>query len=264
MRKILRLFLVFISCFVLSGCNKNEVSNSGNEKQYIYALDIVEKESCDYKPELYHTAKEYERRIYTYCLDNVKINDGAKTTELKKYLETYDYLTFHEFIRSLIFEPLLYNGETESYKDGGTHKFTNKTLTLIMCGRIFGPGDIYIGPQDMEYKSNFCRDDNATFTRTYTVKNVEQYTEQQYTENGTPIMYGNSFKVTLSQFQAETKTVIINSISTDLKENETYEFEFINNGISNDDIESIIKKSTIVEIRKTEKIGLDQFQDSIN
>ena len=260
--KIIKMFFIFITCLILSGCNSNDVSNVGNEHQHI-TLDINEKKKCDYKPELYYTTKD-GRRIYTYCLNSVKINDEVDTKELNKYLENYDYNeSFHDFIRSLIFEPSMYDGETEAYSDGGTHKFTNKKLTLIICGRIMGPKDIYIGPQGMEYKSNFCNYDNATFTRTYAIKKVEKYTEQQY-EDGTPVMYGNSFKVVLSQFQAQTKTIIINNISTDLKENETYEFEFINNGITNDDIESIFKKSTIVEIRKTDKRGLDQTQDYIN
>ena len=117
----------------------------------------------------------------------------------------------------------------------------------------------------MKYKSNFCKDNNNTFTRTYTVKKIEKYTKQQY-ENGIPVTYAKSFEVTLSQYQGKTETVIINNISIDLIKDKTYEFEFMlykDNKNIEDTIESIFKNTHIVEIRETNKTGLDQIQEPI-
>ena len=114
----------------------------------------------------------------------------------------------------------------------------------------------------MQYKSNFCKDNNNTFTRTYTIKKVKNYTKQQY-ENGIPVTYAKSLEITLSQFQGETKTVIINNISKDLIENNTYEFEFMlyeDNKNIEDTNESIFKNTHIVEVRPTDKVGLSQIQ----
>lgn len=259
MKKAIKIFLILNLFLLLSGCNSKKDLNEDNK--YNYIIEVVEKNNCNHKPELYYT--EDERSIYTYCLDSVKITEDGKTTELKSYIKNHNK-NFGKFTNALVSESSLNDGEKESYFDGGTIEFKNNDLTLIRCNALFGPGDIYIGIRDMYYKTNFCKSNNKTIVRTYTVKSIEKYTEQQYDENGVPIMYGNSFKVTLSQFQGETKTFIINNIPIDLEENETYEFEFMNNGILNDDIESIFKKSLIVEIRKTDKIGLAQTQDPLN
>jgi len=259
MKKTIKIFLILNLFLLLSGCNSKKDLNEDNK--YNYIIEVIEKDNCNYKPELYYT--EDERSIYTYCLDSVKITEDGKTTELKSYIKSHNK-TLGQVINTLILESSLNDGEKESYLDGGTKKITNNDLTFIRCNATFQSYDIYIGPKNMKMKSNFCNADNRTFVRTYTVKSVEKYTEQQYTEDGVPTWYFNSFKVTLSQFQGETKELIINAIPIDLKEDETYEFEFMNNGILNDDIESIFKKSTIVEIRKTDKIGLAQTQDSIN
>lgn len=259
MKKIIKIFLIINLFLLLSGCNSKKDLKEDNK--YNYIIEVIEKDNCNHKPELYYTKDE--RSIYTYCLDSVKITEEGKTTELKSYIKNHNK-TFGEVINAVISESSLNDGEKESYLDGGTTKFTNDDLTFIRCNATFQSYDIYIGPQNMDMKSNFCKANNKTIVRTYTVKSIEEYTEQQYNEEGFPTTYGNSFKVTLSQFQGETKTFIINNIPIDLEENETYEFELMNWGILNDDIESIFKKSLIVEIRKTDKLGLAQTQDPLN
>ena len=125
--------------------------------------------------------------------------------------------------------------------------------------------DIYIGNDNMKFKQNFCKDNNYTFIRTYTVKDISKYAEQQYDEDGNRVSYGNSFKVELNEFQGETKTVIINNLwDITLEKNKTYEFEFmINEDVTNvkDEIEDIFKNSTIVGVKETTKTGLEQIQE---
>jgi hypothetical protein len=216
-------------------------------------VSIVETDNCNNKAKLIYT--DGDRNIYTYCLDSVMIESGNHKIDLKDYIDNNDKAT-NEIISSLKLKDSLFDGGTQIYKGN---------ITLIKCNSLDGNKDIYIGNKDMIKKENFCKNDNSTFVKTYTVEKIKEYKEQQY-QNGIPVTYGNSFEVTLRQFQAETKTVIINNIWDKLKENTTYEFEFmLYHDAANitDDIEYIFKNCTIVEIRETDKIGLEQTQDSI-
>ena len=122
----------------------------------------------------------------------------------------------------------------------------------------------------MKFKSNFCENDNYTFVRTYTVKSIKEYKEQQYTEDGIPVSYGNSFEVELHQYQLETQKVVINNLwDIKLEENKTYEFELQlyeeakneEDIYEHDTIQYIFKHSNIIEIRETNKKGMDQLQE---
>ena len=240
--------------------NKNSNKNESYTYSDNYDSITTTKSECDHKPRLYY---QYDnRKIYTYCLNKVELIIDNKTIELKDYLKNN---TLDSLIKELELISSLYDGGTNVYNDGGSKRITNNGITLIKCNTIDGNKDIYIGNKDMQYKSNFCKDNNNTFTRTYTIKKVKNYTKQQY-ENGSPVTYAKSLEVTLSQFQGETKTVIINNISKDLIENNTYEFEFMlyeDNKNIEDTIESIFKNTHIVEVRLTEKVGLSQIQESI-
>ena len=61
------------------------------------------------------------------------------------------------------------------------------------------------------------------------------------------------------------KTVIINNLwDITLEKNKTYEFEFmINEDVTNvkDELEDILKNSTIVGVKETTKTGLEQIQE---
>lgn len=245
MRKILlTILLCGILVIGLTGCGKEK-------KHYI---NYQNQSDCR-KPQLLLTKNKIN--IYTYCLENTKININEKEIELKEYLED-ETNAIDNIIKTLRLEDTLWDGGTQIYKGN---------ITLIKCNTLDGNKDIYIGNKDMKFKQNFCKNNNYTFIRTYTVKDVSKYDGQQY-EDGVPVSYGNSFKVKLSEFQGDTKDVIINNLwDITLKKDKTYEFEFmLYDDAKNvkDDIEYIFKNSTIVEVRKTNKTGLSQIQEPIN
>jgi len=247
--------IIFITYIFNS--NSNDINDNNNNQN----LTINEDSECDHKPKLYY--QNNNQKIYTYCLDKIELTIDNEPIELKEYLKNN---SINDLINSLEKTASLYDGGTNIYNDGGSKRITNNGITLIKCNTIDGNKDIYIGNKDMEYKSNFCKDNNSTFTRTYTIKKIKNYTKQQY-EDGIPVTYSKSLSVTLSQFQGETKTVIINNIFEKLEKNKTYEFEFRlrNNTASiEDNIESIFKNTDIIEVRQTNKKGLSQIQDPIN
>ena len=239
--------VVFLGVLVicLTGCGNN-ISN---------IISNTNKE-CNNKAEL--LVEQKDRKIYTYCLNDtiIKIND--KEENLKNFIETDDR-AIDKIIDTLKLK--------DSFSDGGTKLYKGENLTLIKCNTLDGNRDIYIGDRNMKFKQNFCDNDNYTFVRTYTVNSIKEYKEQQYTEDGIPVSYGNSFEVELHQFQAEQEKVIINNLwDIKLEENKTYEFElqlYEDAKDIEDTIEYIFKYSNIIEIRETDKTGLEQLQEPI-
>ncbi len=222
-------------------------------------LNAETEKECNHEPMLYY---EYNnRKIYSYCLSNIEISVNNEKIELKDYLlnNSLDSLISHlEKLSSYD------DGGTTIYKDGGSKKITANGMTLIECKTLEGNNDIYIGPKDMKMKMNFCKSDNTTFTRTYIVDKVSNYTKQQF-EGEIPVTYSKSLEVTLHEENKEPVTVIINNSAETPVAGKIYEFEFVidNKKELKDNIESIFKNCLIVEIRETTKTGLAQRQDEI-
>ena len=239
--------VIFLGVLViyLTGCGNN-ISN---------IISNTNKE-CNNKAEL--LVEQKDRKIYTYCLNDATIKINDKEENLKNFIESDDN-AIEEIIDTLKLK--------DSFSDGGTKLYKGENLTLVKCNTLDGNRDIYIGDQNMEFKQNFCDNDNYTFVRTYTVNSIKEYKEQQYTEDGTPVSYSNSFEVELQQFQSEPKKVIINNLwDIKLEENKTYEFELqLYSDATNveDTIEYIFKHSSIIEIRETKRGGLEQLQEPI-
>lgn len=240
-----KIILGFILIISLSGCEK-EITN----------INYKTIDECSNKPEL--LLNDSEINIYTYCLNDMNVNVGETTLKLDEYISSNDNW-FENIISKL--------DNVDTIYDGGTKIYKGDNITVIKCNTLDGNKDVYIGNEDLEFKQNFCKNDNYTFVRTYTVKDIEEYTEQQYTSDGIPVSYGNSFKVNLSQFQKEETTVIINNLwDIKLEKNKNYEFEFrLYDSASeiNDSIEYIFKNADIIEVRETTKIGLEQVQEEI-
>lgn len=241
MKKVIIMFLIIV---IVVGVIIFTLKNNFN---------IDNKEECEcHNPELLVSLDD--KNIYTYCIKNPTIKIDNKKVKLKEYIKNNKAI--NEIIDTLKLEDIL--------KDGGT-KIYKGDITLIKCNTLDGNKDIYIGNKNMEFKENFCKNNNYTFIRTYTVKDISKYTKQQYADDGTPVTYGNSFKVKLSEFKGKTKTVIINNLwDITLEKDKTYEFEFmINEDVSDikDEIEDIFKYSTIISVKETTKKGLEQIQE---
>lgn len=241
--KLRKSILMFMFMIGLTGCHE-EITD--------ISLNVID--DCDYKPIL--LVEQNDRKIYTYCLDDITIKLNDKEENLEKFIKN-DIDAIDKIVGTLKLEG--------SFSDGGTKVYNGENITLVKCHTLDGNRDIYIGDQNMKFKENFCDNNNYTFVRTYTVNSIKEYTEQQYTDDGTPVSYGNSFLVELHQFQQKQTKVIINNLwDIKLEPNKTYEFEFqLYEDAKNieDTTEYIFKYSTIVEIRETDKEGLEQLQE---
>ena len=120
---------------------------------------------CNHKAQL--LLEQDDRKIYTYCLNDVTIKINDKEENLKKFIET-DNKAIDKIIDTLELEG--------NFSDGGTKVYKGENLTLVKCHTLDGNRDVYIGDQNMEFKQNFCDNNNYTFVRTYTVKSVKEYT----------------------------------------------------------------------------------------
>lgn len=113
----------------------------------IVSIDTTNTEKCDNKAKLYYT--EENRKIYTYCLDSIKIKDYNNLFELKDYLET-NTNAINDIIKKFT------DNNTNSYDDGGTILYNGDDFKLLKCHTLSGNNDIYIGDKNMGYLNNFC------------------------------------------------------------------------------------------------------------
>lgn len=257
-----KIIILTLSILLFSGCDKRNLQQNEITKVNLSdELTIHIKETKDCTNTLTKYYEEDNHNIYLSCLDEIYLkDDDNKQISLKDYLQNINK-PYNESINDLVKNI----DDINYYSDGGSKIYKTNKYAILICNTLDGNKDIYIGNKNLRYKSNYCKENNNTFTRTYTINKVENYTKQQY-ENGIPVGYAKSLEVMLSSFQGETKTVIINNPPSEIIKNETYEFEFMLNEYNpntEDNIESIFKNTTIVDIIKTKKTGLSQRQDKI-
>ena len=238
MKKIIYLILMLIC---VTGCNKNDS---------ILDITFSNIDDCNRKPELLMTKDNIN--IYTYCINNIKVNVNNKLIDLKSYIKK-NKNAIENIIEFLPFKTF----ETETVTNYAGERFEidkNGTLALLKCHTYDGNEDVYIGNIKMGYKNNFCKDNNYTFIRTYYIEKIEY------------VGY-NDYQIKLKGNDNVLNEVIINSPKlVYLEEGKTYEFEFmINDGINNvdDNIKSIFENSTIIEFRETTKNIKEQINEKI-
>jgi len=159
-----------------------------------------------------------------------------------------------------------YNGEI--CNGINTHKIIlNKDIYYIKesCKEIQkGDKQATISTEDLETINNIIFQNKTneiksiaesyTFTKTYNVVNVADSNDENY-------LY-----LTIRQFQDEkVKTVKVQrSLANTVEKENNYEFTFqYTNNIPEDNIESIFANTMLIAIKKTDKQGLEQVQDSI-
>ena len=138
MKKILCLFGIIV---ILTGCSK-KVSD-----------DAILSVSKDNKIEIqeYNKYSEFDVRV-VYLetkLKDVYYNKDGKKYSLKEYIKTIDDV---KEITSLL-------EDYRSYDDGGSQLFSSKEYdsSILICNKINGTSDIYVGDSNMTYSGTMCK-----------------------------------------------------------------------------------------------------------
>lgn len=224
---------------------------------YVYTIDVEKSSSCS--KNLYYG--EENRNIYLYCLDSIKVNDNEKV-ELKDYL-VQNNKSIDDFIKMFLVSNEYKDGESRLYKELGdtenVNGFTNNGLSILECNTLEGNKDIYLGPLDMEYEESFCKFDDSmkeysSFIRTYNVRSIH------LDDKSDEYVY-----LVLSSFQGEenVEVKVLKSLINNVKIGYNYEFIFrYLDSDFDDNVKSIFENTTLMEIRETDKVGLEQTQES--
>lgn len=138
--------------------------------------------------------------------------------------------------------------------DGGTQIYSNLFYSIIVCNTLDGINDIYVGTVDMVNKLNggYCGHGESTtkkFTRTYYIVSVVDADDE-------------NINVTLKAYQGEATLVKLNK-GVNINVGKNYEFTFVNYYEYEDTIENIFEYSTIIGIKETKRVGMDQVNESI-
>lgn len=199
--------------------------------------------------QLYYT--ENGRNIYLYGIDRVTYNKQSLTIQDN----IFDIINKLENTYTLL----------EEYDDGGsklyqTDKQSEKVdfkLNMLVCNTLDGNKDVYFGDTNMTYNNNFCKSSsNETFTKTYHVlKILESDTDE-------------ANYLVLRAFQRFDDVYIAKIgkyLLPEILENDPCEFTFryTDSLINERNIESIFENSELVKVEKTDKLGLEQRNDSI-
>lgn len=95
-----------------------------------------------------------EDTIYTYCLNDIKIEENRKNVTLKNYISN------HQDAISNLEKNMIVKSKG---RDGGTVVYENDYMTLIHCHKLLVTGDynndIYIVPKEIKYPDNICDKD---------------------------------------------------------------------------------------------------------
>ncbi len=139
-----------------TGSNENKLTT--DSKYQTYAIPSNKKDSLSYTTSKNCQKKKYYSKditIYTYCIDSIKYFDNI---ELRDYLSNHDTKeTIENIINKLNKEAVYKDGGSILYRESKPYKLSSEGVSVLKCNTLEGKKDIYIGPINMEYESDFCK-----------------------------------------------------------------------------------------------------------
>ena len=187
-------------------------------------------------------AEMTDYQIISYCLDNIKINDGS-SKDIVNYLSNNNIL---KVVDSWNKKVLNNNNGTLYY---------NSDYKIVKCN-LDNNKNLYVGTNEMAAEDLCVKENEKTaFKRTYQVLNITDSDNEEY------------WFLTLKEYQVdEVVTVKVKKeINPNLKEKKSYVFEFEFNGACiTDELKWILENTDIVGIKSTDKIGMDAIRDEVN
>ena len=187
-------------------------------------------------------AEMADYQIISYCLDNIKINDGS-SKDIVNYLSNNNILKVVDSWNKKVLNnnngTLYYNGD---YK-------------IVKCN-LDNNKNLYVGTNEMA-ASDLCvkESEKTAFKRTYQILNITDSDNEEY------------WFLTLKEYQVDDVVTVKvkKEINPNLKEKKSYIFELEFNGTCiTDELKWILGNTDIVSIKPTDKIGMDAIRDEVN
>ena len=238
-RNVLGFICIGIIVLIIIGSifySKNDKNNQESNAVIFQASKI---NGCN-NTKVYAEMTDYQ--IISYCLDNIKINDGS-SKDIVNYLSNNNIL---KVVDSWNKKVLNNNNGTLYY---------NSDYKIVKCN-LDNNKNLYVGTNEMAAEDLCVKENEKTaFKRTYQVLNITDSDNEEY------------WFLTLKEYQVdEVVTVKVKKeINPNLKEKKSYVFEFEFNGACiTDELKWILENTDIVGIKSTDKIGMDAIRDEVN
>lgn len=133
-----------------------------------YSINTKEIENCQEPAKLYYADKSI--KVYTYCLEDIKLTKNNKEEVLEKYLKKSTTI-IDELDAELSYLGLYSDRTTLMFKD--TNNIAKNGLTMYRCNRP-NINDVYIGPEGTTFQPDFCTYKDDDFKFMYTIEEEPQ------------------------------------------------------------------------------------------
>ncbi len=238
-RNVLGFICIGIIVLIIIGSIFYSKNGKNNQESNAVIFQASKINGCS-NTKIYAEMTDYQ--IISYCLDNIKINDGS-SKDIVNYLSNNNIL---KVVDSWNKKVLNNNNGTLYY---------NSDYKIVKCN-LDNNKNLYVGTNEMAAEDLCVKENEKTaFKRTYQVLNITDSDNEEY------------WFLTLKEYQVdEVVTVKVKKeINPNLKEKKSYVFEFEFNGTCiTDELKWILENTDIVGIKSTDKIGMDATRDEVN
>lgn len=238
-RNVLGFICIGIIVLIIIGSIFYSKNGKNNQESNAVIFQASKINDCN-NTKVYAEMTDYQ--IISYCLDNIKINDGS-SKDIVNYLSNNNIL---KVVDSWNKKVLNNNNGTLYY---------NSDYKIVKCN-LDNNKNLYVGTNEMAAEDLCVKENEKTaFKRTYQVLNITDSDNEEY------------WFLTLKEYQVdEVVTVKVKKeINPNLKEKKSYVFEFEFNGTCiTDELKWILENTDIVGIKSTDKIGMDAIRDEVN
>ncbi len=238
-RNVLGFICIGIIVLIIIGSifySKNDKNNQESNAVIFQASKI---NNCK-NTKVYAEMTDYQ--IISYCLDNIKINDGS-SKDIVNYLSNNNILKVVD------------NWNKKVLNNNNGTLYYNSDYKIIKCN-LDNNKNLYVGTDDMTVDDLCVKNSEKTaFKRTYQILNITDSDNEEY------------WFLTLKEYQVdEVVTVKVKKeINPNLKEKKSYIFELEFNGTCiTDELKWILENTDITGIKPTDKIGMDATRDEVN
>ncbi len=135
------------------------IPSTWKEKKAASSLKVKPVVNCNEPSVLYYADKDI--KVYTYCIDEIKIEKGKKEQDLLSYLKK-DSSILDDIFHQLSFGGVLSDSTTQYYTN--MDHFYSDDVSVYQCHRDFVT-DVYFAPKDSTFQMDFCtyKDDDFKF-----------------------------------------------------------------------------------------------------